>query len=97
MTGEVIHSLAGSNFSNYSYYAILIPNGVTATINGVSLPSMASAVILPIGLSKQSDATGAIFLIGKKIFGATSGNTYGMWENPLSNDPGNAKGTFSIK
>jgi len=96
ISGDVIHPLSGSNFSNYWYNSILVPNGVTAVINGVTLPSMASAVILPIGLSRQADASGAIFLIGKKKFGATSGST-GFWENPLSNDAGNAIGTYSIK
>jgi hypothetical protein len=96
MIGDIIHPLASSNFNDYWYTSILIPNGVAATINGTSLPSMTSAVILPIGLSKQSDATGSIFLIGRKKFGATSGYT-GTWENPLSNDNGNAKGSYSIK
>lgn len=96
MTGDVIHPLSGSNFSNYWYNAVLIPNGVTATINGITLPSMASPIILPVGLASQSSASGAIFLIGNKKFGATSGYT-GYWENPLSNDAGNALGTYSIK
>ena len=93
---EIIHPLSGSNFSNYWYTSILIPDGVTTTINGTSLPSMSSPIILPIGLGQQSDATGTIFLIGGKKFGATSGYT-GYWETQLSNDAGNAKGTYSIK
>ena len=96
MTAEIIHPLASSNFNDYWYDAILIPNGVAATINGTSLPAMGSALILPIGIAKQSDASGNIFLIGRKKFGATSGYT-GTWENPLSNDAGNALGTYSIK
>lgn len=96
MNGQVIHPLSGSNFNNYWYNSILIPNGVATTINGTSLPAMSSTVILPVGLSKQSDASGAIFLIGIKKFGATSGYT-GTWENQLSNDPGNSLGTYSIK
>jgi hypothetical protein len=96
MTGEIIHPLSGSNFNDYWYNSILIPNGVSTTINGTTLPTMNSTVILPIGISKQSDATGDIFLIGNKKFGATSGYT-GTWETPLSNDSGNAKGSYSIK
>lgn len=93
---DVIHSLSGSNFNNYWYDSILIPNGVAATINGISLPAMSAPIIIPVGLSKQSDATGSIFILGVKKFGATSGTT-GYWENPLSNDVGNAAGTYSIK
>lgn len=93
---EIIHPLSGSNFSNYWYTSILIPDGVTTTINGTILPSMSAPIVLPVGLGTQSDATGGIFLIGHKKFGATSGYT-GNWEIPLSNDAGNAIGTYSIK
>jgi len=97
VAGEVIHSVAGSNFTNYSYHAVLVPNGVVAIINGVSLPSMASPIIIPVGISNASLISGSVFLIGRKNFGTTSGNTIGVWENPLSNDPGNSAGSFSIK
>ena len=99
-TGNVIHPITGASFSNYFYNSILIPNGVTVTLNGTTLPSMASPVVLPIGVggpSSISSTGGQAYLIGVKKFGATSGNTYGIWETPLSNDPGNTKGTFSIK
>jgi hypothetical protein len=100
ITGDVIHPITGTSFSNYDYVSILIPNGVTTTINGTTLPSMSSPIIIPVGVSKKSSVSstgGQTYLIGKKILGTTSGNTFGFWENPLSNDPGNTKGTFSIK
>lgn len=99
-TGNVIHPITGASFSNYFYNSILIPNGVTVTINGTTLPSMASPVVLPIGVGSPSSISstgGQAYLIGVKKFGTTSGNTFGYWETPLSDDPGNAKGTFSIK
>ena len=71
ITGEVIHSLTGSNFTNYYYNAILIPDGVVATINGTVLPVMTAPIIIPVGLSNQSSASGDVFLIGNKKFGAT--------------------------
>jgi hypothetical protein len=96
VTGEVIHAAATANYTSYDYHAILIPNGVVATINGVALPSMASPITIPVGISNSTLISGSVFLIGRKKFGATSGTT-GAWENPLSNDPGNSAGTFSIK
>ena len=89
MTGQIIHSLTGSSFDDYYYYAVLIPNGVACTIYGTSLPSMAAPITIDIGLTKESDVTGNVFLIGKKkpeVMG-----------NLLSNDPGNADGTYSIR
>jgi hypothetical protein len=97
VAGDVIHSVAGSNFRDYYYYEILIPNGVAATINGVVLPAMAAPITVPVGVSNAGLISGAVFLIGRKKFGATSGTSIGTWENPLSNDPGNSVGTFSIK
>jgi len=97
VAGDVIHSVSGSNFMDYYYYEILVPNGVVAIINGVTLPSMASPILLPVGISNASLISGSVFLIGRKKFGATSGTSIGTWENPLSNDPGNSVGTFSIK
>ena len=97
MNLDVIHPLSGANFSIYWYTNILIPNGVAATVNGTSIPSMASPVILPLGVANSTNTSGAIYLMGVKKFGTTSGTTIGYWENPLSSDPGNAHGTFSIK
>jgi hypothetical protein len=61
---------------------------------------MGAPIIIPVGVSKSSSISstgGQAYLIGKKKFGATSGSTFGVWEEPLSNDPGNTKGSFSIK
>ena len=41
IAGDVIHPITGASFSNYYYNSILIPNGVTVTLNGITLPSMA--------------------------------------------------------
>lgn len=100
ITGDVVHPITGASFSNYSYIAVLIPNGVTVTLNGTSIPSMAGPIILPVGVGRStsiSSTGGQAYLIGVKNFGVTSGNTFGFWEVPLSDDPGNTKGTFSIK
>lgn len=100
ITGDVIHPITGASFSNYYYNGVLIPNGVTVTLNSTILPSMAGPIILPVGVSGPSSISstgGDAYLIGVKKFGATSGNTFGFWEIPLSNDPGNSTGTFSIK
>jgi len=96
MTGQIIHALGSANFTAYDYHQILIPNGVAATIYGTSLPSMASPTVLDLGISNSSQASGSIFLLGRKKFGATSGNT-ASWEDTLSTDSGNSVGTFSIK
>ena len=100
ITGEVIHPITGANFSNYWYIGVLVPNGVTTTIDGTVLPSIAGPIIVPVGVGKSSSISstgGQAYLIGKKKFCATSGNTFGVWEEPLSSDPGNTKGSFSIK
>lgn len=100
ITGDVIHPITGASFSNYYYNGVLIPNGVTVTLNSTILPSMAGPIIIPVGVSGPSSVSstgGDAYLIGVKKFGSTSGNTFGFWETPLSNDPGNTKGTFSIK
>ena len=94
--GDVIHPVSGANFSNYWYVGVLIPASTTATINGIAVAPGAAPIILPVGISSVSQISGNVFLIGNKKFGSTSGTT-GFWENPLSNDPGNAKGTFSIR
>jgi len=97
VTGEVIHAVASANYTSYDYHAVLVPNGIAVTINDVILPAMAAPVIIPVGVSNGGLISGAAFLIGRKRFGATSGTSIGVWENPLSNDPGNSTGTFSIK
>lgn len=96
MTGQIIHALASADFTAYDYHQILIPNGVAATIYGTVLPAMVAPTTLDLGISKASQATGNIFLIGRKKFGATDGTT-ASWENALSDDPGNTAGTYSIK
>ena len=99
IAGDVIHPITGASFSRYSYVGVLIPNGVTTTIDGTTLPSMTSPVLIPVGVSGPSSISstgGQAYLVGVKKFGSTSGTT-GYWENPLSSDPGNAKGTYSIK
>lgn len=97
VTGEVIHAFGSADYIKYDYHAIFLPSGVGATIAGTVVPASASSSLLPIGISSGSGSSGSFFLIGRKRFGATSGNTIGAWENPLSNDPGNSTGTFSIK
>lgn len=95
MEGEVIHTVAGADFNKYWYIGVYIPASQTATINGVAVGG--GPIIIPVGISSASQISGAgSFLIGKKKFGETSGTT-GFWENSLSNDTGNAKGSFSIK
>ena len=89
MTGDIIHSLTGTSFEDYYYFAVLIPNGVACTIYGASLPSMAAPVTINVGISQQSNVTGNVFLIGRKKPEAMA--------DFLSNDPGNADGTYSIK
>ena len=89
MTGDIIHSLANSNFDDYYYFAVLIPNGIVCTIYGQSLPSMAAPITVNVGISQQSDVTGSVFLIGRKKPEAMA--------DFLSNDPGNADGTYSIR
>ncbi|MCJ7636084.1 MAG: hypothetical protein MUO21_01190 [Nitrososphaeraceae archaeon] len=96
VTGEVIHTFAAADYTKYSYHAIFLPSGVGATINGTVIPASTSSTLLPVGISSTINSSGSFFLIGRKNFGATSGNT-ASWENPLSNDPGNSTGTYSIK
>jgi len=97
--GDVIHTVSGANFSNYWYVGVMVAAGATATINGTAVaPGVGGPITVPVGISSASQisASGDVYLIGRKKFGATSGTT-GFWENPLSNDTGNAKGTFSIR
>ena len=97
VTGEVIHPFASADYTKYYYHAVFLPSGVGATVNGTVIPASTSSTLLPVGISSAAGNAGSFFLIGRKKFGATSGNTIGAWENPLSDDPGNTAGTFSIK
>lgn len=101
VAGEVIHSFSGTNFTDYYYYEVLIPNGVVAVINGVTMPTMVSPITIPVGISSLATVagSGAIFLIGRKKPEAMntllvttpfvpSGSTY---------NTGNSIGSYSIR
>ena len=89
MTGDIIHSLANSDFDDYYYFAVLIPNGVVCSIYGQTLPSMAAPITVNVGITQKSDVTGSVFLIGRK--------KPEYMADLLSNDTGNADGTYSIR
>ena len=89
MTGDIIQPLSGTSFEDYYYFAVLIPNGVACSIYGAGLPSMAAPVTVNVGISNKSDVTGNVFLIGRK--------KPEYMADLLSNDPGNADGTYSIR
>jgi hypothetical protein len=61
----IIHLLANADFTNYQYHEVYIPNGVVATLNGVTLPATVGDIILPIGINTTTGNSGAFFLIGK--------------------------------
>lgn len=62
----IIHLLANADFTVYQYHEVYIPATVAATLNGVTLPATVNDVRLPIGISSDTNSSGAFYLIGKK-------------------------------
>ena len=60
-----IHLLANADFTNYQYHEVYIPAGVSATVNGTTLPATSDDVTLPIGVNTSTNNSGAFFLVGK--------------------------------
>ena len=80
----IIHTLAAADFAIYQYSEVYIAGGVTATLNGTSVPVPAgSGITLPIGINTNAGNSGAFFLIGKK--------------KPESLNTKNADGSYPIK
>ncbi len=63
----IIHLLSSADFTNYQYHEVYIPGGVTVTLHGQSVTVPAgSGITLPIGVNSSSNASGTVYLIGKR-------------------------------